>query len=130
MTQTAVEIVHAYYDALEHGDMTTLLAIASEQILVEGATSLPYAGKCQGRIAWVQFAEKFQQVWDNPVFAIENIHETGDCVVGLARLKATSKKTKKMIDMPMAEFFWIEDGKISRLLPFYWDTAAVIQAIN
>lgn len=130
MTQTAVEIVHAYYDALQHGDMTTLLAIASEDIVLDGASSLPYAGKLQGRLGWTQFAQKFQQVWENPIISIENINEASEFVVGLARLQAKSKLTLKAIDMPIADFFWIENGKIQRLLPFYWDTAAIVQAMS
>lgn len=130
MTQTAVEVVYAYYDALQHGDMTTLLAIASDNIILEEATSLPYAGKYQGRVEWVKFAEKFQQVWENPTFIIENINESSEYVVGLTRLKAKSKVTAKIIDMAIAEFFWIEHGKINRLLPFYWDTAAIVKAIS
>ncbi len=32
--------------------------------------------------------------------------------------------------MPLAELFYVADGKIKRLVPFYWDTAAVLRVLN
>ena len=129
MTQAAVAVVQAYYDALAQGDIEGLFAVLAADAVLEEAASLPYAGVYEGHGAWREFATVFNQVWQDPAIAVESIADAGDYVIGLARLRAKSRHTGQTIDMPLAEFFFLEAGKIKKLLPFYWDTAAVVRAI-
>ncbi|MFH7030823.1 MAG: nuclear transport factor 2 family protein [Heteroscytonema crispum UTEX LB 1556] len=125
----ARKVVQAYYDALATGDMQGLLAVVAEDIVLEEASSLPYAGVYKGYAGWQEFGAAFNNVWQDAVIKVDSINDAGDYIVGLARLSAKSRNTGKSIEMPLAEFFWVADGKITRLLPFYWDTAAVVNAI-
>lgn len=128
--QAALEVVQAYYDALQRSDLEGLLAVAADDIVLEEASSLPYAGVYRGHTGWQDFGAAFTAVWQDPVITVDSIADAGDYVVGLARLSAKSRRTGKSIEMPLAEFFWVADGKIKRLLPFYWDTAAVLKTIS
>ncbi len=130
VSSEALEVVQAYYDALQRGDMDTLLAIAAENIVLEEASSLPYAGIYKGHAGWQEFGAAFNAVWQDPVITVDSIADAGAYVIGLARLSAKSRRTGKSIEMPLAEFFWVAEGKITRLLPFYWDTAAVLSTIE
>lgn len=130
MSLNALSIVQTYYAALARGDMEQLIAIAADDIVLEEASSLPYAGVYKGHQGWMEFGTAFNQVWQDAVIKVDSINDAGDYVVGLAHLSAKSRSTSKSIEMPLAEFFWITDGKIKRLVPFYWDTAAVLKALN
>ncbi len=45
MTESsAIEVVRAYYDALERGDLEAMLAVIADDAVLEEAASLPYAG--------------------------------------------------------------------------------------
>ena len=129
-TQTPVETVQAYYTALENGDFNGVLAVVAEDGVLEEPASLPYTGTYRGRADWRRFGERFNTVWQDPMITVESIADAGEFVIGLARLQATARQTKRTIDMPLAELFWVKDGKITKLLPFYWDTAAAVNAMT
>ncbi|MBW4511942.1 MAG: nuclear transport factor 2 family protein [Scytonematopsis contorta HA4267-MV1] len=130
MSQDAVLVVKKYYDALAKGDMEQLLAVAAADIILEEASSLPYAGIYQGHQGWMEFGAAFNTVWQDAAITVDSINDAGHYVIGLARLSAKSRSTLKSIEMPLAELFWVVDGKIKRLIPFYWDTAAVLKVLE
>jgi ketosteroid isomerase-like protein len=35
-----------------------------------------------------------------------------------------------LYSLPLVELFYVTDGKIKRLVPFYWDTAAVLKVLE
>ncbi len=124
------EVVQAYYDALARGDLEGVLAVIADDAVLEEPASLPYAGIHRGHKAWLNFGAAFNTVWQDPVIDVDSIADAGAYVVGLAHLRAKSRRTGKSIEMPLAELFWVADGKITRLLPFYWDTAAALHALE
>jgi uncharacterized protein len=130
MSQNALSVVQTYYEALARGNMEQLIAIIADDIVLEEASSLPYAGIYKGHQGWMEFGTAFNTVWQDATITVDSINDAGDYVVGLARLSAKSRSTLKSIEMPLAEFFWIADGKIKRLVPFYWDTASVLKALE
>jgi ketosteroid isomerase-like protein len=55
----------------------------------------------------------------------ESLFDAGDFVVNRTLGEFVSRKTGESIELPVVEFYWLEDGKIVEILPFYWDTNAV-----
>ncbi len=53
------------------------------------------------------------------MITVNSIADAGAYAIGLAHLRAKSRRTGQSIEMPLAELFWVVDGKIVRLLPFY-----------
>jgi ketosteroid isomerase-like protein len=67
MSQNAVFVVQKYYNALAKGDMEQLIAIAASDIVLEEASSLPYAGVYKGHQGWMEFGRAFNHVWQDAV---------------------------------------------------------------
>jgi ketosteroid isomerase-like protein len=125
-----VEVVQAFYNAMERGDLEGMLAVVDSDAVLEEANSLPYAGVYRGHAAWRNLSAEFHAMWQDSVTTVDSIADAGPYVVSLIRWRAKSRHTGRTIEIPLAEFFWVVDGKITRLLPFYWDTAAVLRVIE
>jgi uncharacterized protein len=125
-----VEVVQAFYSAMQRGDVEGMLAVVDSDAVLEEANSLPYAGVYRGHAAWRNLSAEFYATWQDSVNTIDSIADVGPYVVSLIRWRATSRHTGRTIEIPLAEFFWVVEGKITRLLPFYWDTAAVLRVIE
>lgn len=125
-----VQIVQKYYEALERGDLTAAFDVIDVNCMVYEAESLPYGGTYQGYDGWQHLFSKYQKVWKNPQTLNLNYLDAGSQVIVLLRMRLQAANTGQEIEIPMAEVFKLQDGKIVELQPFYWDTAKMLQALQ
>lgn len=115
---------------LEHAfngaDRPTLEAYLADDIEINEAPSLPYGGTHRGKAAYFKLvAEVFAQ-WENTrINVLEYIGENTTIVV-LATLTGTNRRDGRSVEMPIAEVWRFENELISRITPFYYDTAQLI----
>lgn len=101
----------------------------SPEIVSHQAESLPYGGNYHGHDGFKQFATKLGATWQQQFTAVEEFIDAGDKVIVRERLKAQAKGNGKEINVPVIEIFTVRDEKIVGIEVFYWDTAAVLQAL-
>ena len=125
-----VQVVQAYYQATSTGNLETILATLHPEFILYEVESLPYKGTWQGHKGAAEFLAAFLQVWENPRMEDLEFFDVGSEVIVRFKLKATAKNTAKEIEMPITEFIKVRDGKVSEILPFYQDTAKVVEVVG
>ena len=124
------EIVEEFYAHLRNGDMQSAFSLLHEDFVLHQADSLPYGGDYVGHDGIRQFFGLLGETWgDFGSYNVEYI-DSGDRVVAISRMKGTIKGTNTTLDIPMVQVYKIKDGKLLETYPFYWDTAAIAEAVK
>jgi ketosteroid isomerase-like protein len=98
-------------------------------IVVHIPASMPYGGDHVGLDGVLAMSDAMNATWNIPGGLDMSFVEFGDDhVVCIVQWLGESVHTGQTIPMRMAEFFRVADGKIIEITPFYWDTAAVVEA--
>jgi uncharacterized protein len=127
MQSANVELVKRVYEIFAQGNMAEFMALLDPDIIAREADSMPYGGTYRGLKEFNQVLAKVAQTWEYFRPAPERYFAQGDQVMVVLRLKARSRATGKVVDMPMAELWTLRNGKIAGVQPFYWDTAEVVR---
>lgn len=109
-------MVRKLYDAFARGDIQTILNSLTGDVkwTLEGPSVIPYAGTKEGPNQVRKFFDDLVGTQENMKLTIDHFIAQGDEVATLGRYAATVKATGKQFDSPLAHFFTIRDGKISR----------------
>lgn len=116
-----LQIVANYYECLfKKGDFKTLATLIDERATYNQAEGLPYGGTYVGFTEWTKMFSKIVLLCDfeiekEPVY-FTNTTETE--VVMCFTIKAKSKKSGKLLSMPISEKFDLKNGKIIGVRPF------------
>lgn len=125
-----VEILRDAYAAFAAGDVPSVLAAMSSEIVWNEAENFPYAdgNPYVGPDAVVEgvFA-RLNSDWDFWNLEVEHMLDAGENVVVLGRYKARHSETGKALDAQFAHVWWLEGGKVTRFQQ-YADTARTLEA--
>ncbi|MEM6430941.1 MAG: nuclear transport factor 2 family protein [Deinococcota bacterium] len=127
---TNIETVQAFYTALRSSNYAAVSALLDDDFTLHQAPSLPYGGEYQGVDGIKTFFQLFFDVWER--FSSQRVRYVdvdNHSVLALSQISATTT-TGVDLDMPMAQVFHVKDGKLLEARPFYWDTAAIVQAVG
>jgi ketosteroid isomerase-like protein len=116
--QTNTALVQKLYAAFAKGDVQTILDHCTDDIEwnMEGPAIIPYSGKRRGTAQVLQFFHALATTQSNQKLTTEIFVEQGDHVATLGRYTGTVTATGKPFDGPVAHFFTIRDGKVSRFV--------------
>jgi uncharacterized protein len=114
--QENTALVRTLYGAFSRGDIQTILDSVTGDVnwTLEGPAVVPYAGKKTGPNQVRQFFDALVGTQENMKLTMEHFIAQGDEVATLGRYAATVKASGKKFDSPIAHFFTIRDGKVSR----------------
>ncbi len=119
MSSSNVEVVKGAYDAFARGDVEGVLGAMSADIEWNEAEGMPYGGRHIGPQA---VAERVfgPIVADIPNFSVtpEELMESGDSVIAVARYAGTGKETGKDLDLSVVHIWDVRDGKLTRFRQF------------
>jgi uncharacterized protein len=118
-------IVHAIYAAAGAGDWPAAEKYLSDTLEIVEAESLAYPGVFRGRGALRELYGIVLAHWADPQLEFHAMTAGDDYVVSLVTFHLTSRRSGRRIAMPLAEVFQIKDGKVVRIQPHYFDTAAL-----
>lgn len=126
-----VEIIQGMYDAFATGDVPSVLAKMSTDIVWNEAENFPYAdgNPYIGPDAIVEgvFA-RIGQDWDGFALTDQNLYSVEDnMVLVTGRYKGTHLQTGKSMNAQHVHVWWLEDGMVTRFQQ-YADTKQVWDA--
>ena len=131
MANSARQVVDNAYAALfEKGDLDGFLADFDENSVMIEAESLPYGGTFRGRDTIKAAIQQVFGYWHDFSYDIEAITDSAEFVIAYGRFRATSTKTGKQIDIPLAEVWHIRDGKVVLVNPVYSDTKLALDVLG
>jgi ketosteroid isomerase-like protein len=127
--QQNTALIQSVYDAFKKGDILFILNSLTDDVdwTMEGPSIIPYAGNRKGVSEVKQFFEALATTQTNQKLTMEPLMAQGDRVAGLGRYAATVTATGKSFDSPLAHFFTVRGGKISRFVDVA-DTALMADA--
>jgi ketosteroid isomerase-like protein len=114
------EIIRKVYNIADGGDMAELGQYMSGGYSLTQAPGHPVPGHWTGPDADAAMARVFQACGTTGVTVREIIADGPHRVIGLVDAHGIAHDGKPWT-MPVAECFWIEDGKVTDIRPFYWD---------
>jgi len=126
MPPSPLETVKLFYRKAKDGDAEGVRALLHDEMFVEEAPSLPYGGVYRGPEEFMKLSGALRDAWDDFDFEIDEFLDAGSHIIAMVRLRGRSAATGRQIDTKLAEFLTVKDGKVSSLLPYYWDTATIM----
>ena len=126
---TNVDIIKKLYETTKEGDIEYAKSVLHPDVVLYEADSLPYRGVHRGLQGFLKVVEIAMKTWKDLQIVPKQFLDAGEYVIVFVRLIWTSQKTGEQVEADLAEFWKLEDGKIIEILPYYWDTAAMIKTI-
>ncbi|MGK5643066.1 nuclear transport factor 2 family protein [Streptomyces sp. URMC 126] len=101
----------------------------ADDVVLHQADSLPYGGTWHRHEGMARFFLAMSLAWER--FDIHDqrfLGVDGDTVVVYSRIRARARATGRELEFPIVQTIEVRDGRIVRVRPFYWDTAAIAEA--
>jgi ketosteroid isomerase-like protein len=132
MTATSVAstraVVDAWYEAALAGDLSGITALLSPDVVIHEPDSLPYGGEHVGREAALSLLGMLFAGVDRDAVVIEHIvcNDVAAAAMLQVPFKAPDGTNTTVL---VCETFEIRGGLITRVRPYYFDTAALLAAM-
>jgi hypothetical protein len=128
ISQENGEKVRAFYDAFIAGDIAEVFKVneasSHPDSRLHEAESLPYGGVYVGQQGVMEaMGQIAKYVPDTRGMAVDHIIADGDNVVVILRIPWLPPGQTEPIEMLVSEWYQFEDGRITDVRPFLWDTA-------
>jgi hypothetical protein len=134
---SVIDDTRTWYGHLSRGRLAEAAELMHEDVVLYEAASLPFDGEVnaegmrevRGRdnfLTWVATSGPGQ--WKGFGYRMNEVLPVGtggDRVVTLINLFGT-RHDGVPFNIPVAEFSWWEDGRIVKVMPYYFDTAALL----
>ena len=126
-----VDVVRRFYNALERGDVPSVLATLDENVEWTEAERFPYyTGTWRGPEAVFQnLLVRVANDWDSFAAPPSDFVSEGNRVVALGTYLGTYKKTGRQISVPYAHVWTVTGETLSKFVQFT-DTAKVLEALG
>ena len=130
-SKSARQVVDDAYEALfDRGDLDGFLADFDGNSVMIEAESLPYGGTFKGRDAIKAAIESVFGYWRDFSYNVEAIADSEEWVMAYGRFRATSTKTGQVLDVPLAEVWHIQGGRVVMIHPVYSDTKLAVDTLG
>ncbi len=126
MPDSPAQTVRGFLQAFQDADLEGCLAVMDPDIVIEHSPGLPYGGRFQGAEGFGGFVEKMLARMEAAPLSFE-VHDAGPFAVSRIEARFTSRESGRSFDMPLVELYWVSNGKITRIEPYYQDTLAVAE---
>jgi hypothetical protein len=121
---------HAEMLFMEKNDDSAIKQAFHPDIVVHEPESLPYAGDWSGYQELKQLWRMMNQCWESIAVEDMDVAINDNLLFLRCKLVTTSRKSAKTITQPFAQSLTIEDGLVKDVIPFYFDTSAIHQALH
>lgn len=110
-------------------DFGALAPFFAPDVVLFQAEGLPYGGVWRGHAGLERFFRVMSGTWE--VFDMvsqEFLATESPVVVVRTHVHARARATGRELDFPILQTITVDEGRITEVRPFYWDTAAIARA--
>ncbi|MEU5127093.1 nuclear transport factor 2 family protein [Streptomyces mobaraensis] len=101
----------------------------AHDVVLHQADSLPYGGTWHRHDGMARFFLAMSLAWERfDILDQRFLGVDGETVVVHSRIRARARATGRELEFPIVQTIEVRDGRIARVRPFYWDTAAIAEA--
>ena len=97
-------------------------------VVLHQADALPYGGTWHGHQGMERFFLAMSSAWERFDMVEQEFLATGETSVILTEVRARARATGRELAFPILQTIRIENGRITEVRPFYWDTRAIAEA--
>jgi hypothetical protein len=109
-------------------DFGTLAPFFAPDVVLFQAEGLPYGGIWRGHEGLEQFFLVMSGTWEVFDMVSQEFLATENPVVVRTHVHARARATGRELDFPILQTITVDEGRITEVHPFYWDTAAIARA--
>ncbi|WP_244162488.1 nuclear transport factor 2 family protein [Amycolatopsis regifaucium] len=100
----------------------------SPDVVLHQADGLPYGGIWRGHEGMERFFLAMGETWEVFDLVEQSFLSEKSPLVVSTRVHVRARATGRELDFPILQTITVEDGRITEVWPFYWDTAAIAAA--
>jgi uncharacterized protein len=100
----------------------------ADDVVLHQADALPYGGEWHGHDGMERFMVAMSTAWESFEMVDQRFLCTDGTAIVLTEVHARARTTGQELDFPILQAITVEDGRITEVRPFYWDTAAIASA--
>lgn len=101
----------------------------AHDVVLHQADSLLYGGTWHRHDGMARFFLAMSLAWERfDILDQRFLGVDGETVVVHSRIRARARATGRELEFPIVQTIEVRDGRIARVRPFYWDTAAIAEA--
>jgi ketosteroid isomerase-like protein len=127
---TPLEASRRMYECVRQGDWKAVEAFMADDLVIREPASLPYGGEWRGKDALQRLYAHVMSFWDEPrVEWIDLIGGDGH-TVALLRFTMTARATGTRVTQTVCEVTRFAEGKMAEMQIHYFDTAALLKALE
>ncbi len=108
--------------------MEETLALLDPDFVCPAAFSIPHGGVWRGHEGFVKMGETFREAWIHHGSSHEFFDLGDGRILIIIEPTFESKATGETITHKMIEIVTFRDGKITEIVPYYWDTVPLVEA--
>lgn len=130
MAADDVHIVKTFVGYVKAGESEGALETLADDVVTVEAGSMPLAGTYIGKEGQRHLIRQLHTLFGDLKLSDESFYDAGEFVV--ARMTATfqSKDGSRQVSMPVAEFYWVRGGKITRSDVYYKEPAKLFELVD
>jgi uncharacterized protein len=114
MSQKNLEVVRELWDAYSRGDFDHVLALSDPYVVMVSLEE----GALYGPDAIRKNYERWREAWEKPETVVEEVIDTGDQVVVIARFHGRGRASGVTVEQRLYEVYTLRNGKILRVDEF------------
>lgn len=114
------EMIRKVYTLANAGELDAIAPYYADDYRLTQSPSHPVPGSWVGKDASAAAEQIFKTLGTNRVTIHEIVADGPHRVIGVVDAHGTAPDGTEWT-MPVSEHFWIEDGKIVEIRPYYWD---------
>jgi len=106
----------------------TLAPFFAPDVVLHQAEALPYGGTWRGHQGMERFMIAMSEAWESFEMVEQTFLALENPLVVLTQVHARARATSQELNFPILQTVTVEEGRITEVRPFYWDTAAIATA--
>lgn len=124
MTETNRAKVERFYQFALAGDTAGINSLLHPQFIGYEADGLPYAGTYHGVEGWWHLVQTVYSTWKDFTPEIQYImtDDSGQRVGAMLKISGADITSGEKFQSTLFELWGFQDGLISEVRPYYWDT--------
>jgi ketosteroid isomerase-like protein len=131
MSEENIQLLHDFAREVGERDLDALRGLMHPDVVVREAPTLVYGGDHHGPEGFLHVFETVAKLWEFTESFDYTYFDAGDDTVVLrVEVGAIARATGQPLRLRLAEIFTIRDHKIAEIDVFYWDTAAMRDALG
>ena len=132
---TSKQIIDVVYSLFTDNNLSRVLPVLDEQVVLYIPEHLPFGGEYHGRSGFLGLMSAVYTLWDSlsvtsPVYFLHESDSSADAIIVTGTFEGMLHNDNEPIALPFIHYWLLKDQKVIGLRAFYWDSAALLDRLQ